>query len=772
MTKQIFFAYPATPDLIGETIERSITAAKQRGCQHLFSWRELDIPGHFIATEVLEKINLSDILFADITHLNFNVVYEIGYAIGKSKRVYLVKNSSVIETSPSAKDVGVFDTIGYDTYQNSDELRDLILNADPGKPIPIYKKPNIRSPLYVIETKHRTDWQLRLISRIKKTKYLYQTFDPNESPRLSAIAAIDGVSQSFGVIIPLLPHTTEGYAIHNMRAAFIAGLASGMEKIILLIQNNEADPIPLDYRDFVKVCLHPDAINDAVADFAADVNAAIQSGDLITRNKSDTSLQRINLGASSAENEIRSLDNYYLRTDAFLQASRGEAHLVVGRKGSGKSAIFLRIRDEEQLRGKTIVLDLQPEGYKLIKFKESILRFLEAGTFQHTIMAFWEYVLLLEICHKILWQDRELHIRNHELYEPYQRLAEAYKKGDHISEGDFSERMSVLMDRITNEYHSKYGSDEGVSLSSPEITHLIHSHDIRQLTECINVYLKFKDGLWLLFDNIDKGWPTSGIEQGDLVLVRTLLDATRKLERQMTRYGIQAKTIIFLRNDVYQLLVKETSDRGKEASVLLDWTDPDLLREMLRLRIAASDDSADEDFFKLWTKFFVSHVKGEESSQYLIERSLMRPRFLLDLISQCKGFAINLNHKIVEESDIEKGISAFSTDLVTDIGFEIQDIDPDTQEILYLFIGSQKILSGGDLNSILEGHAEDTARIPKLIELLLWYGFLGLVAKDEKQVYIYDVHYNLQLLLGMIRQQNNQTMYYINPAFWSGLLIE
>src|SRR5690606_7045589 len=101
---------------------------------------------------------------------------------------------------------------------------------------------------------------------------------------------------------------------------------------------------------------------------------------------------------------------------------RGEANIVVGRKGAGKSAIFLQIRDRERAKKDNIVLDLKPDGYKLIKFKETILSFLQEGTFQHTIMAFWEYVLLLEICYKILEKDRELHLRNHDIYAPYRKL--------------------------------------------------------------------------------------------------------------------------------------------------------------------------------------------------------------------------------------------------------------------------------------------------------------------------------------------------------------
>ena len=125
MVDGIFFAYPASPSVVGDTIERAISYSKQRGRSEIGSWRELDIPGHFISSEVLQKIDESSILFADISRLNFNVVYEIGYAIGRSKRVFLVRNNSISEEEPTIKDVGV-------------DLPDFFGPLIPGKRLPVW----------------------------------------------------------------------------------------------------------------------------------------------------------------------------------------------------------------------------------------------------------------------------------------------------------------------------------------------------------------------------------------------------------------------------------------------------------------------------------------------------------------------------------------------------------------------------------------------------------------------------------------------------------
>lgn len=767
-TRRGFFAYASNPKEIGQTIKNAVSTFSS-SITNIDTWEALDIPGHFIGDKVIEGIDNCDFMIADISVLNFNVTYEIGYAVGKGKRVLITKNSSIRELSPTIREIGIFDTLGYKDYQNSTELKSFITEANKINPIKIPRKINIKSPVYLLEGLHKTDWATRIVSRIKKARYLYRSFDPNEQPRLSANDAINQVSQSHGIVVPLLSTNSVGAEVHNMRGAFIAGLANGMGKALCMIQH-EYDPVPLDYRDFVTITYHPNDINDCIAEFAGKVAEAFQQErhDLI--RSEDTFLQSLDLGASSAENEMRTLEKYYLKTDQFLRSLRGEANIIVGRKGSGKSAIFLQVRDRERNKQGNIVLDLKPDGYKLIKFKELILSFLEEGTFQHTIMAFWEYVLLLEICYKILEKDREQYKHNHQLYEPYRKLLEIYHSDGYEVEGDFSERMGSLMEKISTEYRSKQGDHKNVRLSSSSLTEMLYCHDVKELAEQVIDYMKHKETCWLLFDNIDKGWPTSGLEHEDLLIIRALIDATKKIERQFSKGNINVNSIVFLRNDVYELLVKETSDRGKEASVLLDWTDPDLLRELIRLRIISNDINGDDSFQSIWPRICVSHYCGEESSQYLIDRSLMRPRFLLNLISQCKSFAINLNHERILEDDIEKGLIAYSTDLLADIGYEIHDIENKVDDILYAFIGTKSTLSKDDIFKILDEYGVEEEFQDKVFKLLLWYGFLGLMV-DEEPRYIYHFNYSMKLMSGMIRKMNNR-LFVINPAFWPALMIQ
>jgi hypothetical protein len=307
----------------------------------------------------------------------------------------------------------------------------------------------------------------------------------------------------------------------------------------------------------------------------------------------------------------------------------------------------------------------------------------------------------------------------------------------------------------------------------PEITNLLYKGDIAILKDRLIQYLKNKDRTWVLMDNIDKGWPSTGLQKEDFIIMSTLIDALRKIQRQFAREKIELNPIIFLRNDVYELLVENTPDRQKESKEILDWVDSDLLREVVKLRILSSlDFNGITDFTSIWASLCISHYQGEDTSQYLIDRSLMRPRFLINLLNHCKGFAVNLNHKIIEADDIAKGFNAYSTDLLTDISYELRDVLPESENILYNFIGANSKLTDSDLKRILKVEDGDINYYPKLINLLLWHGFLGIQPSGKTEMYIYSVHYNMALLNGFIMKYKEDLVYVIHPSFQPSLLIE
>ena len=109
----------------------------------------------------------------------------------------------------------------------------------------------------------------------------------------------------------------------------------------------------------------------------------------------------------------------------------------------------------------------------------------------------------------------------------------------------------------------------------------------------------------------------------------------------------------------------------------------------------------------------------------------MRPRSLLDLVGHCKGYALNLGHQRIEKGDIQKGCKAFSNDLLSELDLEIRDIFSSGGDLLYAFIASPTALTREQLDVTLASHGIAPDLNKKVIDVLLWFGFLGFLWSDE-----------------------------------------
>lgn len=769
-------AYPAEPPEIGTLIKAARNSlGKTSRTQGLETWEESDIPGRFIATEVLEKICDGNILVADITKLNFNVVFEIGYAIGSRKRVYLVRNDALDISTDIFRTIGIFDTLGYETYTSSTELTELIKSIDDVTPVRMtVAEVNRRAPVYYLSPRIKTDTEIRIQSRLKKARLNFRTFDPEEHGRLPAGDAIDGVAESIGVIATLLPALRKDSKPNNYRAAFVAGLAASLNKNLLLLQDGD-EPVPIDYRDLVTRIQFPDQIDEAIADFAPSITADLQSEAPAVVKEPETFLEQLTLGASSAENEFDQLGHYFLETEEFHRAVRGEVRVIAGRKGSGKSALFFQARDQLRRNPNRVVLDLKPDGFQLMKFRDRVLTYLDQGAREHTVTAFWEYLLLLEICHKLLDMDENRHMRNNRLYKPYRNMAELYFEDEYVGEGDFSERMLQLTQRVADDFEEfRATNPDSKLLTTGEITEILYEHDVAKLRENVVNYLEFKKGIWILFDNIDKGWPAHGLGAEDVRTVRALIEAMRKLEQQVSREGIECHGMVFIRNDVYELLVSSSSDRGKVSHVALDWTDPDLLREILRRRFTFGDRVEDDvEFEDVWHQICVPHIHGEETSQYMIDRCLMRPRALIEFLRFCRSHAVNLGHSEIAVEDLLEGEENYSNQMLNNLNYEVQDIFGNGSDPLYEFIECPVDMELSEVEKIA-GRVVSSDKVEELVELLLWFGFLGILRDEDSATYIYDVKYDMKRMLALARRRKSESRLTlrVNPAFWRALEVK
>ncbi|WP_197325170.1 P-loop ATPase, Sll1717 family [Ralstonia solanacearum] len=113
------------------------------------------------------------------------------------------------------------------------------------------------------------------------------------------------------------------------------------------------------------------------------------------------------------------------------------------------------------------------------------------------------------------------------------------------------------------------------------------------------------------------------------------------------------------------------------------------------------EESSELTFDQIWPKLCVSHYKGEETSSYIIERSLMRPRNIIKIFAHSKRFATNLSHSKIDETDFEKGVCAYSQDLLVELDCELTDVFPAAKDLLYQFIDAPSLMARQAIKTLI-----------------------------------------------------------------------
>ena len=694
---------------------------------------------------------------ADVTTLNFNVLFEIGYAMGLGLPIIPVRDTSYIQDKKVFDELGLLDNLGYLDFQNSRELADKILKRLEFR-APSLQQPSINreQALYLIRSHVHTDGMLKLMSALKKSGLWFRTFDPKETPRLSLHDAFKQTLSSFGVIAHLISPQRTGATAHNARCAFVSGLAMAAQKYVLMLQETEVTQ-PIDYRDVVRSYSNPATVPDLIIPMIAKVVEKLQESRFVPITLPLKPLEKIDLGDLAAENEIKGLRSYFVPTAEYNEAKRGHARLVVGRKGTGKTAIFYGIRNAYKPSQSHLVLDLKPEGHQFTKLRESILNELTPGLQEHVLTAFWNYLLLMEIAHKVVHADRVFSYRDPSIKKAYLDVETAYGTDTLTEQADFSERLLKLVEGVVSRK-----PDAVKVLTTADVTNLIYSKDIRALSDALGRYLTKKEGVWLLFDNLDKGWPVFGALVEDILILRSLLEATRKLERQLESRDVEFHAVVFIRSEIYERLIYDTPDRGKDTAVLLDWNDIEVFREIVRRRIALNTEMEEMNFEELWQIFFDSHIHGEETFSYILNHTLMRPRDVLRFLRECIDVAVNRGHGKVTEADILQAERAFSDDAFQELIFELGDLGSYFPNIPYTFIGSQVYLSRIQLHSTLASIEVPDEDMQYVEDVLLWFSFLGITDLPHEDRYAYEFQHNIRRMTSGLSQEFG---FVIHPAF-------
>src|SRR5271155_1400437 len=117
-----FFSYPSEPPSIGELVRTAITELNRTGHVLAKGWEDCRVGGKVVIHEICDEIEEADIFCADLTGMNANVMFELGYAIAMNRRIWLGLDVTRVDSKAHFEQLRVLTTVGYTKYCNSREL--------------------------------------------------------------------------------------------------------------------------------------------------------------------------------------------------------------------------------------------------------------------------------------------------------------------------------------------------------------------------------------------------------------------------------------------------------------------------------------------------------------------------------------------------------------------------------------------------------------------------------------------------------------------------
>jgi hypothetical protein len=364
-------------------------------------------------------------------------------------------------------------------------------------------------------------------------------------------------------------------------------------------------------------------------------------------------MRGLDFGAPAAERDMgRGLEKYFVESAAFDRVRSGAKTIILGNRGSGKSAIFKVLASRERAAG-SHVIELAPEDYSY-ELLSATMATADAGSWaKHgAYAAAWKYLIYVLIMKEVSARGGK---------GSAQAIAR-YVRDNHADPR--AGKLAVLMSYLKRLEGVKIGPFEA-GFKSRELDKLYKLEEIHALLPQLTEILA-RQRVVVLVDELDRGWDSS---EDARAFVSGLFQACVSLNE--VHHNL--RVYVSLRQELYDDIPALYEDAQKYRDLLetISWTE-DLLLQLIARRIrhcareAGHPQPALEEASDVtcWNAVFATppgHVVTG-SFRYMIERTLHRPReliqFCAETLERARERAVTLPLPYAAISWTERGYSA------------------------------------------------------------------------------------------------------------------
>lgn len=483
-------------------------------------------------------------------------------------------------------------------------------------------------------------------------------------------------------------------------------------------------------------------------------------------------LADLHFGREDAERDVKDgllLRGGFLPNAAYRGALSGRKMLIIGRKGSGKSAICMRLMAASgsggHSGGKVLVTPDEAAGEEIRRFE---LQGLPGDSAKALI---WRYVFAVHAARHLVEHAKGSHDGGHKV-DSVKALGRFLKQNGEAADGG-----GRLVERLAQGARGLQTSLSLEALGVKASVDLAQSPSegaraARQL-EIVEqgVARAFGDlgcdgvvhaPLLLMVDQLEQVW--SAEPDSNSMVIGLLLAA----KHAASLNGPSVRFLLFLRADIYDSLSFGEGDKFHGDELRITWTEQ-ALRDLALARARASV-GAELSEEQLWKELFPETVGGEEIASHLFRRCLPRPRDAIQFLNLCQEKAwLDHERDRITEADVEQAGRQFSEWKLKDLTSEYLVAHPFLRNLFPLFQNAGYVVTRAALTRRFEAAAEtlhhefpayaNALTLAGVVDVLYGVGFLG-VRRGNDVVFAGD---------DGLPVQPHETEFQVHPCFRAAL---
>ncbi|TPL81208.1 hypothetical protein FJ941_16395 [Mesorhizobium sp. B2-3-13] len=431
------------------------------------------------------------------------------------------------------------------------------------------------------------------------------------------------------------------------------------------------------------------------------------------------------------EAKLDDIKRYFFNIRQLDEIVSGDSCYIVGRKGTGKTALVQYI--SELARPHKFATKL---SFKNFPFNELYKQENSQFTRPNQYITLWKLIIYSFVC-RMMVADGSL--------DPLlrDRIRKAFPPVN-------SDSLNALIGRWV-------AGDVGISIFGTGFNfgnwfQKKNAYSLADKVENLEAFLEKNVGdssYYVLFDELDEDYKNifevyKGSEYIDLLT--SLFKAVQDVKSRFGHSTHGILPIIFLRDDIYDILQDADKNKWKDFEFDLEWNNSDI-RQMLAYRLSKVIGQEETDFEKIWYSIMsrdpVEYANGRKNApsfEYISRSTHGRPRDYIRYLQVCAEMQLDRGGGNIEADVIRDADKSYSNYLKDELLDEIHGLIPDINTIFSIISQIRKwILDVDEFRGAYRSHLKSgsvkTKDVNFVLQTLFYFSVIGNVARQGTHIF-------------------------------------